>query len=126
MSFWRSDTYRIVEAMKAAGNQTGVIEWWKKMVEATVPNMLAADRMAVEAWLPHWQVRPFYTAAELAPLFPALAVALGFRSTLPPQKTPARLANELDLARLPKFERDGVTYYLVEHCHRIGEYRDDA
>lgn len=120
--FWDGPTYKIVKAMKATGNQPGVIAQWKAMIEewAHTPPF-DADKLAVQAWLPAWQVRPFYTAAELAPLFPALAVALRFTDRPPPQMGAARLRSALTYAGLPSLMWSGTTYFIVE---RIRYWRD--
>lgn len=115
--FWKSDTYLIVKAMKATGNQPGVVAQWKSAVEAWTAKAVGSDIEAVKTWLPYWQVRPTYTAAELAPLFPMLSIALGFTSRPTSQKSPNRLANELKFAGLPYREIDGKTYFIVERCH---------
>lgn len=114
--FWQSDTYKIVEMMKATGNAPGLIERWKNMVEGWVQCNAGPDVEAAKAWLPMWQVRPFYTAAELAPLFPVLAVTLGLRKKPGPIKSANRLENELIFARLPALG----TYYL--HDMRAAKY----
>lgn len=115
--FYQGPTYKIVQAMKATGNQPGVIEQWREMVEHWAGTHPGPDAAAILAWLPMWQIRPFYSAAELAPMFPALAVALRITPTLGFQKSPARLANELDFAGLPYIFENGVRYYIVERIH---------
>lgn len=114
--FYQGPTYKIVQAMKATGNQPGVIEQWREMVEHWAGTHSGPDAAAILAWLPHWQVRPFYTATELAPIFPALAVALRITPTLQHQKSPARLANELDFARLPRLAA-AQDYFICERIH---------
>lgn len=125
MSKRDTDTYRIAEKMKATGNQPGVVTLWKNMVEHWATHASGPDAEAVKAWLPAWQVRPYYTAAELAPIFPVLAVALGLRDRPALEKSPTRLENELRATRLPYFMRDGKTYFVVEQCHRAREFAND-
>jgi hypothetical protein len=120
--FWKSDTAKIVKWMKARGNQPGLVALWKSDVEHWARHAGGTDAEAVKIWLPLWQVRPYYTAAELAPIFPVLAVALGLREKPAPQKSPARLANELRMAGLPHFQHDGEIYFVVEQCHRAEEF----
>jgi hypothetical protein len=120
--FWKSDTAVIVKIMKATGNAPGLIDRWKDMVSAWAMVNPGPDADAVKTWLPAWQVRPYYTAAELAPIFPMLAVALGLRSRPLPAKGAALLSNELRMAGLPHFERDGEIYFVVEQCHRAKEF----
>lgn len=116
--FWTGDTYAIVKAMRRAGNQPGLIEQWKSLVEMWANAEGGADAAAVKAWLPNWQSRPFYTAEELAPMWPALAVAVGWSKYLPMQKSPQRLEFELDYAGLPFRIIRGRRYYIVEQIHR--------
>jgi hypothetical protein len=120
--FWKSDTARIVRTMKATGNRPGVIAHWKRGMEIWVQTASGPEADAVRAWLPAWQPRPYYTAAELAPIFPVLAVVLGFRDRPAPPKGAALLANELRMAGLPHFQRGEETYFVVEQCHRAEEF----
>lgn len=114
-----STTYKIVQAMKATGNQAGVIAQWKQMVEIWAASEVNnPDAVAVRAWLPLWQVRNYYTAAELVPLWPVLALVLGITKTMEHPKSAKRLENELDFAGLPYFVKDGVKYYLTEQIHK--------
>lgn len=119
--FWKSDTYAIVKALKANGNRPGLIQQWKDAVEAwaTSPeNVNSPDAKAVVTWLPAWQARPFYTARELVPLWPMLAVAVGW-SDRPPHNTRSvhRLENELLFADLPRFVKNAKNYFIVEKVH---------
>lgn len=117
--FWTGETYAIVRAMRMTGNRTGIIAGWKAAVAQWAQmHRTLPDAAAVNAWLPAWQPRPFYTAEELAPIWPALAIAIGHTSHWPNVlKSPRRLANELDYAGLPHFEMDGHRYYIVEQIH---------
>ncbi len=98
--FYRSDTYLIVKAMKATGNQTGIVEQWRRAADMWAQANVGPDAEALRAWLPLWSVRPFYSVGELAPLFPALAMLLGARERPGPVKSANRLANELTFAGL--------------------------
>lgn len=115
-SFWYSPTYRIIKAMQATGNGPGVIRQWVGQLAETAEKHPGPEADAVLAWLPHWQMRPFYTAAELAPIFPALAMAMGFTDKMYAPKHPARLQRELEWGKLPQLAgwRD---YFIVEHQH---------
>lgn len=116
-SFWTGDTYAIVKAMRVCGNRPGLIAECKDAVErwASLPEyMNSPDAMAVRSWLPEWQVRPFYTAAELAPLWPMLALSIGYTDKLLPVKGPRRLEFELDFAGLHHFTMYGRKFYAVE------------
>jgi hypothetical protein len=116
--FWNSPTYKIVKLMKATGNQTGVIEQWKAQVERWVcDNPTDPAAAALRAWLPLWQDRKYYSARELAPLWPALGLALGITKRLEPQKSVKRLEHELDYAGLPCFLQDGEKYYFTSQVH---------
>jgi hypothetical protein len=113
------ETYHIIQAMKATGNRPGIIQQWKDAVaEWAQINRIDADAAAVNAWLPHWQVRPFYTVEELAPMWPALAIATGFTQRWPSVlKSPKRLEHELDFHGLPRVMIDGQKYYVVDRLH---------
>lgn len=117
--FWKGETYAIVQAMKAAGNRAGVIAEWKERVAEWAESRPAdRDAAAAKAWLPLWQTRPFYTADELAPMWPALAIAIGHTTYWPTVlKSPRRLEFELDYAGLPHAEISGKKYYIVERVH---------
>lgn len=114
-----SETLHIIRAMKATGNRPGVIAQWKADVEAWAQmNRTDPDAAAVNAWLPFWQVRPFYRAEILAPIWPALAIATGFTKRWPSVlKSAQRLEFELDFYGLPHFELNGRKYYVVERLH---------
>jgi hypothetical protein len=108
--------------MKRSGNRPGVIAEWKDAVErwADLPeNLSNKDAAAVRAWLPAWQPRPFYTAAELAPMWPALAIAVGATMRLAHPKSAMRLTNELDFGGLPRVVVDHgpSNYFIVERIH---------
>lgn len=110
--------WEITEAMKATGNQPGIIARWKELVEGWAKSMPpAADKQAVLAWLPFWQARPLYSAIELAPIIPALAVALKLAPRMTAPMGAARLENALRATRLPYREIQGKLYFAVERCH---------
>jgi hypothetical protein len=115
--FWQGPTYKIVQAMKATGNRPGLIQQWKEMVEYWAQHHPGPEADAVKAWLPSWQVRQLYSAEELAPIMPALAVALRITDRLAPAKSPARLANELGYANLPYRYLYDQTFFAVERLH---------
>lgn len=114
----KTSTYQIVQAMKATGNKAGVIAQWKAQIEQWVQNNPdAPEAAALRAWLPLWQVRDYYSARELVPIWPVLAVVLGLATRLEHLKSARRLEYELDFTRLPHFEKDGEKYYYVEKIH---------
>lgn len=120
--FWQGPTYKIVQAIKSTGNRPGLIQEWKNTVEHWALRHPGPEADAVLAWLPSWQARPFYTAAELAPIFPTLAVALGITRRVAPAKSAMRLAAELDYAGLPKVVLAAgnlldADYFIVERVH---------
>jgi len=117
-NFWEGETYAIVSAMKRAGNRPGIIQQWKENVARWAEAGAGPDVEAVKAWLPHWQARPFYTAEELAPLWPALAIAIGYTNDWPAVvKSPRRLEFELDYADLPRLDREYRQHFIVERIH---------
>lgn len=122
--FWNGPIYQVVRKMKASGNQPGIVHHWKAMVQAWADREESADAAAVRAMLPLWQERPFYTAAELAPIMPGLAAALCVATptgAFMPVMSPARLSNHLRMAGLPHHQIGNKLYFLVEHTHRMDE-----
>lgn len=119
--FYKTETYLVVQKMKATGNQPGVVALWKNMMAHWAQKANGPDAEAARAWLPLWAERKFYTAAELAPIMPVLATALGITARPSPVKNANRLANELVFARLPFHQIDGVKYFAVEQTHRIAD-----
>jgi len=116
--FWNSDTYKIVKAMKGTGNRPGIVAQWKAEIERwAIGAVNNPDAVAVRAWLPLWQVRPFYTAAELAPMWPALAIALGLQTRMLEAPSPRKLEFELHYAELPYFWFQDECYFIVERIH---------
>ncbi len=128
--FWGGPVYKTVQAIKARGNQEGIVKVWIAAAHQWALDNRGPDAEAIKAWVPYFQPRPFYTAAELAPMFPALVAALGlpFRNV---NYSPGRLANALDYAKLPTLIRnDGgawfsdparpgheSVYYIMERPH---------
>lgn len=114
--FWQSHTYAVIKAMRATGNRDGIVAQWKRNVELWASAENTPEGAALRAWLPLWQARPFYTAAELAPMFPALIVALGLTERLPPRKSTARLAFELHYGGLPLLQnQNGSEKFFPAH-----------
>ena len=113
-AFWYSPTYKIIKAMQATENGPGVIRQWVGQLAETAEKHPGPEADAVKAWLPLWQNRPFYTAAELAPIWPALAMAMGFSDKMYAQKHPARLKRELEWGNLPRL-KGWPDYFIVEH-----------
>jgi hypothetical protein len=118
MTYWKGETHHIIQAMKATGNRPGIIAQWKEDVAAWAQmNRTDPNAAAVNAWLPLWQPRPFYTADELAPLWPALAIATGFTERWPAVlKSARRLAHELDYYGLPRLNYFRQ-YFICERLH---------
>jgi hypothetical protein len=113
------ETRHIIEMMKATGNRPGVIAQWKAEVADWAQKYRTnPDAASVNAWLPLWQPRPFYTAEELAPMWPALAIATGFTNRWPQVlKSARRLENELDFCGLPRLGHRYQKYFIVERIH---------
>lgn len=114
-----TETYHVIRAMKATGNQPGIIARWKEEVAGWAQmHRTDPNAAAVLAWLPLWQTRPFYTANELAPIWPALGIATGFRTTWPSVlKSAKRLEHELDFHRLPRLRAPYRNYFVCERLH---------
>jgi hypothetical protein len=124
--FYDSAVYKIIKHMQSTGNKEGVIAQWKSIVKewAYINAHNNRDAAALCAWLPMWQVRPFYTATELAPIFPALALALGYIQKMPEVPDgPALLENRLKFGRLPcicmRHPMTGIVekFFIVERLH---------
>lgn len=124
----RSLAYRLVKIMRSTGNRSSVVDLWKKKVsEWAENNPKSLDARAVADMLPLWQVRPFYTASELAPLLPSLFVATGLKTNPGPSIGPATTKNILLKAGLPMlgqgaFYAHPITgqldqYFIVERIH---------
>lgn len=113
------ETRHIIAMMKATGNRPGVIAQWKAAVTDWAQKYRTdPDAASVNAWLPLWQPRPFYTAEELAPMWPALAIATGFTNRWPQvMKSAMRLQNELDFCGLPRLGHRHQKYFIVERIH---------
>ena len=95
-------TAKIVAQMRAQGNQVGLVRILKmEIAQWATKNPRHRHADSVTAWLPYLKPRKFYTAAELVPLFPVLALTMGFEPILMPQKSSSRLSNELKFANLP-------------------------
>lgn len=121
---WNTPTYQVVNKMLRNGNRPGIVVLWKNMVAAWADKATGPDAAAVKAFLPLWEIRPFYTAAELAPIFPLLEAALGAVDRPGKPKAPARLANELRFAGLPSFHKNGIEFFVVEQTHMAKEFAD--
>lgn len=133
--FYTGPIYQVVKAMLAQGNEPGLIKRWVASAYQWALDNRGPESEAIKAWVPHFQPRPFYTAGELAPMFPALEAALGLsRKHHRRNYSPGRLANALDYAKLPVLKRDDGEvwfqnpalphrqdrYYIVE---RIGHWK---
>lgn len=114
-----TETLHIIEMMKATGNQPGVIARWKEAVAAWAhKHCTEPDAAAVNAWLPLWHPRPFYTAEELAPMWPALAIATGYTNRWPAVlKSAKRLEHELIFHGLFHRKINDKLYFVVERLH---------
>lgn len=114
--FWTSPVYGVIKAMKATGNKPGIIQQWVALSHQWALENPGRQANAILAWIPHFQPRPFYTAAELAPMFPALIVALGL-SDRPVKYSAKRLEHMLDYGGLPRLTKDR-DYFIVEQIHK--------
>lgn len=121
MKMANSDTYRIVEAMKARGNQPGLIREWFDGMKVWAEANKGADASALRLWLDYAKPRTIYTAAELAALWPSFKIALGMETRLMAPPSANRLANELDFHGLPRLQNNGGlelrNYFIVERLH---------
>lgn len=127
--YWNSPVFQVVKGMKASGNMPGMVARW---IEAAAhwagEHAPLPEAKAIQAMLPYWRARPFYTASELAPIFPALMKVFGIADKQH-EMSGARLGYMLDDAGLPKLKNaNGSTffhdamgvlqeYYVVERLH---------
>ena len=118
MSMANDPTYQIVQAMLHRGNQPGLLREWFDGLKAWAETHKGPDANALALWLDVAKPRPFYTAAELAAMWPAFKLALGFAKIMTEPPSANRLANELKFHRLPVcWTDDGKEYFIVERCH---------
>lgn len=121
-----SPEYRIVSLILQRGNQPGLIAEWFAGMAAWADANTGKDAGALRVWLKLAKPRPFYTANELAPMIPALMLALGLSDRLLPRAVPNRLHNVLQFYGLPLVKNvNGTThfpgmgtFFIVEHCHK--------
>jgi hypothetical protein len=122
----KETTAKIVAQMRAQGNQPGLVRILKmEIARWAMKNPRHRHADGVTAWLPYLKPRKFYTAAELVPLFPVLALTMGFEPILMPQKSSARLSNELKFANLPVLKNaNGTQTFLhpLQHRHPLQEF----
>jgi hypothetical protein len=119
------ETYHIVNAMRRAGNYGVIARWKDSVADWAEIHPDHADAAAVRAWLPFWQARSFYTAEELAPLWPALAIATGFTNQWRSVgRSALRLEHELDFHRLPRVS-GYPRYYICEKFRHWQNATDD-
>lgn len=129
--FWDSEVYKVIVGLKRCGNQPGMVATWiASVAEWAERNAAHPDARAINGMLPLWRARPFYSASELAPIIPALALAFGISEKPSPAMTGARLQYQLEYGGLPKLRRDNGTtffhdtmgvlreYFIVEHIHK--------
>lgn len=131
MKLGNDPTYLIVRAMLDRGNSPGLLrEWFTGLLTWAEANK-GPDASALRAWLPMAKPRPFYTAGELATMWPAFKLALGLATRMSEPPSANRLANELKFHGLPVlrnsegfggFYQLGVSrsfgeYFIVERCH---------
>tara|TARA_R110002020_G_scaffold298310_1_gene514172 strand:+ start:145 stop:597 length:453 start_codon:yes stop_codon:yes gene_type:complete len=122
--------WRIVNSIERLGNKPGILRQWIAGALKWADDNPGRDAQAIRDWVTHWQMRPFYTATELAPLIPALGVAFGITDKPMPQFGVKRLANMLDFAGLPKLKNirgdcdfkhpyrcQFEEFYIVEQVH---------
>ena len=116
----KNQTWEIVNAILRRGDEPGLIAEWISGLEKWAATNGGQDAAALRLWLPHFQVRPFYTAEELSNLWPALKIALGMETKMTENPSPNRLANELEFHGLPKVlfatSPRSEKWFIVERC----------
>lgn len=121
-----SANYAVVRRMLETGNQPGIISQWFAGMRKWAEANQTPDAKALRLWLDMVKARPFYTAEELAGLWPALKLTLGFNDYLAPRPSANRLQNELMFHRLPLLRNNNTgqnyfpgvgTLFIVERIH---------
>jgi hypothetical protein len=117
-AFWKGgETYHIIQAMKATGNQPGIIAQWKESVAAWAQmHRTDADAAAVNAWLPLVATAAVLHGRGIGALWPALGIATGFTNRWPACSNRRRLEFELDFHGLPRL-RYFPEYFICERIH---------
>jgi hypothetical protein len=120
-----SPDYEICNLILRRGNKPGIITEWFAGMKAWAEVNPGKDAEALRLWLDVVKPRPFYTAAELCGLWPALTLSLGLAKTMLAKPTPNRLHNVLQFHGLPILKNvDGSnyfkgygSYFIVERPH---------
>lgn len=128
--FWNSPVYAVIKGMKAGGNMPGMVARWIAAADQwSSEHAPLKEAKVIRDMLPYWRARPFYTASELAPMFPALMKVFGI-ADYQPVMSGARLGYLLDQGGLPKLRNaNGTTFfhnamgilqefYIVEQIHK--------
>lgn len=112
-SYWSSPVFQVIKGMKASGNMPGMVaRWIDAAARWSTEHAPLAEAKSIQAMLPYWRARPFYTAAELAPMFPALMKVFGITDRQQPEMSGARLAFMLKDGGLPRLKNaNGTTYF---------------
>lgn len=117
---------RLVKMILDRGNKAGIITEWFAGMRRWAESNQSPDAKALGLWLDIVKARPFYTADELAGLWPALKLTLGLNDYLAPKPSGNRLHNELTFLRLPllRNQNTGMNYFpglgsffIVERVH---------
>lgn len=103
-------TYQLVRAMIERGNRSGLIREWMYGLANWAEHNPGQDAVALRNWLSYAKPKPFYTATELALMWPALKFATGLTKRMEPAPSPFKLAAELEWCGLP-YLGGGRTYY---------------
>lgn len=94
-------TYAIVRLMIERGNKPGVIRHWMTQLAQWADANTGSDAAALRSWLSMARPKPFYSAEELAVMWPALKIACGLEKRLYAAPSPKLLAIKLEVAGLP-------------------------
>lgn len=111
------------------GNRPGLIREWLNGVRQWAETHQGVDATALRSWLKMVQPKPFYSAHELAVMWPGLKMATGLATRMMPAPSPDRLRRELEFCGLPYLGggafysspfRPAGKFFIVE---QIGRWR---
>jgi hypothetical protein len=104
--------YRLARDIVSRGNEPGIIREWFAGMKAWAESNPGPDATALRLWLDIAKPRPFYTAAELASMWPALRIAHGYDKRATEKPSANRLANELEFHGVRYLAGAEGTYYF--------------
>ena len=112
-NFKHSPLYKTLQVMNAQRGDSLVTQWKREVQKWAENHDKTLDAQAVKSMMTLWQERPFYSAAELSPILPAMALTLGITKTLQPATGAATLSTLLDFVKQPTLVGlDGSPFFI--------------